>query len=468
MKEFMGKDFMLSNETAKELYKVAKKMPIYDYHCHLNPREIYENKQFRSVTELMLGGDHYKWRAMLSNGAPERCIRGDGSDYEKFFAFASMLKYAIGNPLFHWTHLELRRVFGIEEILNEESAPRIYEQCNQMLATEEFRCRRLIEKFNVKVICTTDDPCDDLQYHKLIAEDPDFSVKVLPAWRPDKAINIDKGGFVDYMGKLARVSGISTLNLADMMRALESRVDYFHACGARISDHGLDTVPYAPPSHTIAGEAYRKAMSGQPLTELEVNTYKTYVLVELGKMYKARGWTMQYHMGALRNNNQRMFDTYGPDTGFDSINDLLIANNLSNLLRVQDTEGNLPKTILYSLNPRDNYVLGTMIGNFQGDEIPGKIQLGSGWWFNDQRDGMVDQMKTLANMGLLGRFVGMLTDSRSFVSYPRHEYFRRILCDVIGTWVENGEYPADMEALGELVQGISFNNARDYFGIPIE
>ena len=468
MKEFMGKDFMLSNETAKELYKVAKKMPIYDYHCHLNPREIYENKQFRSVTELMLGGDHYKWRAMLSNGAPERCIRGDGSDYEKFFAFASMLKYAIGNPLFHWTHLELRRVFGIEEILNEESAPRIYEQCNQMLATEEFRCRRLIEKFNVKVICTTDDPCDDLQYHKLIAKDPDFSVKVLPAWRPDKAINIDKGGFVDYMGKLARVSGISTLNLADMMRALESRVDYFHACGARISDHGLDTVPYAPPSHTIAGEAYRKAMSGQPLTELEVNTYKTYVLVELGKMYKARGWTMQYHMGALRNNNQRMFDTYGPDTGFDSINDLLIANNLSNLLRVQDTEGNLPKTILYSLNPRDNYVLGTMIGNFQGDEIPGKIQLGSGWWFNDQRDGMEEQMKALANLGLLGRFVGMLTDSRSFISYPRHEYFRRILCNLLGTWVENGEYPADMDALKEIVRGICYENAVKYFGIDVD
>ena len=468
MKEFMGPDFMLDNETAKELYKVAETMPIYDYHCHLNPREIYENKQFRSVTELMLGGDHYKWRAMLSNGAPERCIRGDASDFEKFFAFASMLKYAIGNPLYHWTHLELQRVFGITEILNEESAKRIFEQCNQMLATEEFRCRRLIERFNVKVVCTTDDPCDDLQYHKLLAADKDFKVKVLPAWRPDKAINIDKGGFVEYMGKLARVSGVNTLNLADMMKALETRLDYFHACGARVSDHGLDTVPYAPPSHTIAGEAYRKAMSGQPLTELEINTYKTYVLVELGRMYKERGWTMQYHMGAMRNNNQRMFETYGPDTGFDSINDLLIANNLSNLLRVQDYEGNLPKTILYSLNPRDNYVLGTMIGNFQGDEIPGKIQLGSGWWFNDQRDGMIEQMKALANLGLLGRFVGMLTDSRSFISYPRHEYFRRILCNLLGTWVENGEYPADMDALKEIVRGICYENAVKYFGIDVE
>lgn len=468
MKDFMGKDFLLSNDTAKELYKAARKMPIYDYHCHISPREIWENKQFRSVTELMLGGDHYKWRAMLSNGVDESCIRGDASDWDKFYAFASTLKYAVGNPLFHWTHLELRRVFGIEEVLSAETAKSIYEQCNKMLALEEFRCRRLIEKFNVKVICTTDDPCDDLLFHKQIAADESFAVKVLPAWRPDKVINIDRGGFVDYMGLLGRVSGVSTLNLPSMLAALRSRFEYFHACGARISDHALDTVPYAMPSHTIAGEAFRKALSGQPLTQQEIDTYKTYMLLELGKMYKEKNWVMQYHIGAMRNNNPRMFDQYGADVGFDSINDSLIAQNLSNLLAVQEADGNLPKTILYCLNPRDNYVLGTMIGNFQGDGIPGKVQFGSGWWFCDQRQGMIDQMTALANLGLLGRFVGMLTDSRSFISYPRHEYFRRILCDLIGTWVENGEYPADMDTLKELVRGICYNNAVEYFGIEVE
>ncbi len=467
MKEFMDREFMLSSETARTLFHdYAEDMPIYDYHCHLSPREIYENVQYRNIGHLMLGGDHYKWRAMLSNGVPEENIRGKGSDWEKFYAFAGTLKYAIGNPLFHWTHLELQRVFGIHEVLSEATAKAIWDKANAMLATEDFRCRRLIEKFNVTLLCTTDDPCDDLEFHKKLAEDKSFSVKVLPAFRPDKAINIDRGGFVDYIALLGRVSGMDTLNFDTMLEALEARVAYFHKCGARVSDHALDKVAYATPSYTVAREAFRKALAGEPLHDYEVDTYKTCVLLSLGKMYHQRDWVMQYHIGAQRNNNPRMFKQYGPDVGFDSIADGEVAENLSKLLAAQDIDDRLPKTILYCLNPKDNYVIGTMLGNFQGG-VPGKIQFGSGWWFCDQRDGMTEQLKALASLGLLGRFVGMLTDSRSFVSYPRHEYFRRILCDLIGTWVENGEYPADMDTLGDLVKGICYHNAVEYFGIEL-
>lgn len=468
MKEFMDKDFLLSTDTARKLYKAAREMPIFDYHCHLNPREIYENIQFRNIGHLMLGGDHYKWRAMLSNGVPDALCRGEASDWDKFYAFAGTLKYAIGNPLFHWTHLELKRVFGIDEVLSEKTAKDVWDKANAMLKTDEYRCRRLIEKFNVKVICTTDDPCDDLHYHKLLAEDKAFKVKVLPAFRPDKVINIDRPGFVQYASLLGRVSGKNTLNFQDMLQALESRVQYFHEVGARVSDHALDTVPFAAPNYAVAQEAYRKALCGEALTALEAETYKTCLLRSLGKMYADRGWVMQYHIGAMRNNNTRMFERYGADVGFDSVNDTEIAAKLSRLLDMLDTEKSLPKTILYNLNPKDNFVLGTMIGNFQDGEIPGKVQFGSGWWFNDQKQGMIDQMTALANLGLLGRFVGMLTDSRSFISYPRHEYFRRILCDLIGKWVENGEYPADMDTLKELVRGICFNNAAEYFGIKVD
>ena len=468
MKEFMDKDFLLSTDTARKLYKAAREMPIFDYHCHLNPREIYENIQFRNIGHLMLGGDHYKWRAMLSNGVPDALCRGEASDWDKFYAFAGTLKYAIGNPLFHWTHLELKRVFGIDEVLSEKTAKDVWDKANAMLKTDEYRCRRLIEKFNVKVICTTDDPCDDLHYHKLLAEDKSFKVKVLPAFRPDKVINIDRPGFVQYASLLGRVSGKNTLNFQDMLQALESRVQYFHEIGARVSDHALDTVPFAAPDYAVAQEAYRKALCGEALTALETETYKTCLLRSLGKMYADRGWVMQYHIGAMRNNNTRMFERYGADVGFDSVSDTEIAAKLSRLLDMLDTEKSLPKTILYCLNPKDNFVLGTMIGNFQDGEIPGKIQFGSGWWFNDQKQGMIDQMTALANLGLLGRFVGMLTDSRSFISYPRHEYFRRILCDLIGKWVENGEYPADMDTLKELVRGICFNNAAEYFGIKVD
>lgn len=471
MKPFMDKDFLLSTETARTLFHTyAEDMPIYDYHCHLSVHEIVENINYRNISHLMLGGDHYKWRAMLSNGADESLLYGDngsGSDWDKFYAYASMLKYAIGNPLYHWTHLELQRVFGIYDVLSEKTARQIWDKANALLATDEFRCRRLIEKFNVKVICTTDDPADDLKDHIALANDPTFKVKVLPSFRPDKATAVTKAGYSEYIARLGAAANMTISSFEDLMTALEKRLDFFHSIGARISDHGMDYVPAGNASAAELDAILSKALSGEICTHDEESALKTAVLVRLGRMYAERGWTMQMHMNALRNNNTRAFEKHGPDSGFDSVADWPIAENLSALLNKIEMAGGLPKTILYSLNARDNYVIGTMLGNFQGGQ-PGKIQMGSGWWFNDQRDGMVDQMKTLANLGLLGRFVGMLTDSRSFVSYPRHEYFRRILCDVIGTWVENGEYPDDMDTLGELVQGICFNNARDYFGIPVE
>ena len=346
MKPFMDQDFLLENDVAKKLYhEYAENMPIYDYHCHISPRMIYENHQFENIGELMLGGDHYKWRVMLSNGVDEKFIRGDASWHDKWLAFAASLKYCIGNPMFHWTHLELRRVFGIEDILSEKTAEDIWNRANALLATEEYRCRGLIEKFGVKVICTTDDPVDDLEHHTLIEQDATCNFKVYPAWRPDKVLNIERGGFVDYMNRLSRVSGIHCLNLESMMQALEARLDFFHAHGARLSDHALDTVPYGVPSTHIAGEAFRKAMSGAPLTEAEIASYKTYVLVELARMYKARGWAQQYHIGAMRNNNPRMFEKYGADVGFDSIDDTCIAENLSKLLAEEERAGNLPRLL---------------------------------------------------------------------------------------------------------------------------
>lgn len=471
MKAFMDENFLLSTDTARTLYHVyAKEMPIYDYHCHLNPKEILDNIQYRNISHLMLGGDHYKWRAMLSNGADESLMYGDAgpaSDWDKFYAYASMLKYAIGNPLYHWTHLELRRVFGIYDVLNEKTARSIYDRANAMLALDEYRCRRLIEKFNVKVICTTDDPADTLEYHRALAEDKSFKVRVLPTYRPDKALSIAKPDYAAYIARLSAAAEMEINSVATLTQALEKRLDYFHALGARISDHGLDTVPAGEWTEEALNAAMGRALNGEPVSFEEESAFKFRMMTLLGRMYAERGWTMQLHLNALRNNNTRMFEKLGPDVGFDSVDDSLVARSLSRLMDGIEQAGGLPKTILYSLNPCANYVIGTMLGNFQGG-VPGKIQMGSGWWFNDQRDGMVEQMKTLANLGLLGRFVGMLTDSRSFVSYPRHEYFRRILCEVIGTWVENGEYPADMETLGELVQGICFNNAASYFGIDFE
>lgn len=466
MRSFMDEDFLLSNQTAQLLYhEAAEKMPIIDYHCHLSPAEIAENKKFSDITDLMLGGDHYKWRAMLSWGVDENLIFGKGDAKEKFIAFADMLSHAIGNPLYHWTHLELKRVFGVDIPLSRKTAAEIYDETSSMLQREDYRAQALIDRFNVDYLCTTDDPADDLCFHREITQKSSMKAKVFPAFRPDKAIHVDKTGFADYIRRLSEAAGMPIRCATDVLTALEKRVAFFHACGARISDHGLDTVPFHEPDAQLADQAFQAAMEGKPLSKECADSYRTLLLAGLGGIYARYGWVQQYHMNALRNNNSAMYRRYGPDKGFDSMHDQEVAANLSRLLDLQDDRGELPKTILYSLNPSDSYVIGTMAGNFQQAGIRGKIQLGSAWWFMDQRDGIVDQLHTLSNVGILGAFVGMLTDSRSFISYPRHEYFRRILCAVIGTWVENGEYPCDMEALKELVRDISYRNAKAYFGI---
>ena len=466
MQPFMDENFLLSTETARTLYhESAKEMPIIDYHCHLSPAEIAKNVRFDNITHLMLGGDHYKWRAMLSWGVEERLIRGDGDPREKFIAYADALSHAIGNPLYHWTHLELQRVFGIDEPLTKDNAGAIYDLTGEMLQGDDFRAQALIDKFNVDYLCTTDDPVDDLHYHRAIAEEDALSARVLPAFRPDKAMNIDRAGFPEYIRQLAQTAGMEIRSTADVLTALERRVEYFHACGARISDHALDTVPWGEPSFKQADKAFQAAMAGEEMKQKHIDSYRTVILAGLGGMYAQRGWVQQYHIGAMRNNNTAMFRRYGPDVGFDSIIDQPIAHNLSRLMDLQDSQGQLPKTILYTLNPAANAAIGTMLGNFQQGGVRGKIQYGSAWWFLDQRDGMEEQMRTLANLGVLGAFVGMLTDSRSFISYPRHEYFRRILCNLIGRWVENGEYPNDIEFLKGMVRDISYNNAKAYFGI---
>jgi len=466
-KRFLGKHFMLHNDTAKELYhEVAASMPIIDYHCHLSPQEIWENKQYRNVTEVWLYGDHYKWRAMRANGVDEAFITGDASDYDKFLAYAKTVPQTIGNPLYHWTHLELQRYFGIDELLSEKTAPAIWEKVNALLTGGGFGARDFIVKSDVKVVCTTDDPIDSLEYHRLIKADPTFDVAVYPAFRPDKAFGVQLPTFPAYVEKLSAASGMDIASFDDLLAALETRIDFFHANDCRVSDHALDYVPYAAATKDEAAAVFAKALAGEPISNVEEQQFKTYVLVFLGKQYAARGWVMQYHMNALRNNNTRAFETLGPDTGFDSINDSAIAQPLSRLLDAIERDGGLPKTILYSLNPVQNHVVGAMIGNFQGGGVPGKIQIGSGWWFNDTKEGMIAQMKALADLGLLSRFVGMLTDSRSFLSYTRHEYFRRILCNLIGEWVEGGEFPDDRELLADIVRGICYENAKNYFPFP--
>ena len=406
---FINDDFMLKNKTAKELYEHVKGLPIIDYHCHISPKMIAENYQFKNAFELFLGGDHYKWRQMRTNGIDERFITGDADDFDKWMAFAKTMPLLIGNPLYHWTHLELKRYFDIDETLNENTAKAIWDRINECLAKEEYRVQGLIKMSNVETICTTDAPYDTLEYHRAIKAMEGFDTKVIPAFRPDLSkINSD----------------------------FPERLDFFHENGCRLSDHAVDSMD---------DETIEK-------------------LIYLGEEYAKRGWVWQLHIGALRNNNSRMFKQLGPDTGFDSVNDFQIAEGLSKILDGLDKKDMLPKTILYTLNPKDNYVLGTMLGNFQGGGVAGKIQFGSGWWFNDQRDGMESQMRALANLGMIARFVGMLTDSRSFVSYTRHEYFRRIMCNLLGKWVEDGEYPADMETLKKIAADISYYNAKNYFG----
>ncbi len=468
MKRFMDENFLLSNDTAIKLYHdYAKDMPIYDYHCHLNPKDIWEDKAYINITEVWLYGDHYKWRAMRSDGIDEKYITGDASDYEKFVAWAKTVPNCIGNPLYHWTHLELQRFFGIYEILNEETAESIWNRCNEILNSEGFTPRGLIKKSNVKLIGTTDDPVDSLEYHQKIRGDEKLDVKVVPSFRPDKGVEINKEGFQGWVNKLSEVVGRSIESYEDLLKALRERIEFFHIEGCRISDHALDYVPYKEATIEEVSTIFEKAMNMEKVSLEEEKKYKTYTLSYMGRIYREKNWTMQIHIGAMRNNNTSMFKKVGADTGFDSISDYEIALPLSRFLDLLNEENKLPKTILYTLNPKDNYILGTMLGNFQGDGIPGKIQFGSGWWFNDQKDGMIKQMTDLANLGLLSRFVGMLTDSRSFLSYTRHEYFRRILCNFIGEWVENGEAPNDMVLLGIMVKNICYNNAENYFGIDI-
>lgn len=450
----INENFMLNGNTAKKLYEdYAKNLPIIDYHCHLNPKMIAEDYRFKNITELFLGGDHYKWRAMRSNGIDEKYITGDADDYSKFEKWAETITLAIGNPLYHWMHLELKRYFDIDIPLSPKTAKEIWDKCNKLLESEKFSARNLILRSNVKVICTTDDPADSLEYHKKIKQEG-FPVKVLPTFRPDKAVEITKPGFKEYI-KLLNVG-----SFCELKKVLVEKIDYFHENGCLLSDHGMGSVPYAEGN---AEEVFNKAMAGEKLSAFEEEVYKTEIIALCGREYAKRGWTMQIHMGALRNNNSNMFSKLGADTGFDSIGDYSVAEKLSKLLDLLEKDDMLPKTILYSLNSKDNYVLASMIGNFQKAPVASKLQLGSGWWFNDQRDGMEEQLKVLANLGILGRFVGMLTDSRSFVSYPRHEYFRRILCNLLGTWVDKGEYPEDYEQLGKIVRGISYENAVEYF-----
>lgn len=468
MKNFMNDNFLLTNDTAVKLYhEYAKEMPIIDYHCHLSPKEISENKKYKNITEIWLGGDHYKWRAMRINGVTEDYITGNRPDKEKFYKWAETMENSIGNPLYAWAHLELKRYFGIEDVLNTKTAEKIWNKANELLQKDEFSCKELIKKSNVKIICTTDDPIDTLKYHKKILEDKDFHVKILPTFRPDKAINIEKDGFFEWLLNLEKVADIKITDINSLLEALGKRIEFFHETGCRLSDHGLDPIAFELGAGNEADSIFKKILKKDVLSEKEIKIYKGQVMLFLGKEYAKRGWTMQIHLGCMRNNNKKMFELLGSDAGFDSVGDYNYVQDLSKFLDTLDYANELPKTILYCLNPKDNYVLGSLIGCFQGDGIPGKIQFGSAWWFNDQKEGMIRQMTDLANLGLLPRFVGMLTDSRSFLSYTRHEYFRRILCNLISEWVENNEVPYDMELLGNMVKNISYNNAKNYFGIGV-
>jgi glucuronate isomerase len=464
MKKFLSDDFLLLTKTAKTLYHdFAKEMPIIDYHCHLSPKEIAENRQFENITKIWLDGDHYKWRAMRTNGISEYYCTGMASDYEKFMKWAETVPQTMRNPLYHWTHLELKKFFGIEKILNPQSAEEIYEECNQKLALPEFTTRGILKRMKVEVVCTTDDPTDSLEYHQLISEE-DWGTKVLPTFRPDKALNIENiAQFNAYLDKLEQASGMEIRKFKHLQEVLQDRIDFFHSLGCRLSDHGLETIYAEDFKESEIKEIFRTAREGKEVKGKEALKYKSAVLLFLGERYAERGWVQQFHLGAMRNNNSRMLEMLGPDTGFDSIGDFSIAKPLSRFLDSLDKNDRLAKTIIYNLHPKDNEVVATMLGNFNDGAVRGKIQFGSGWWFLDQKDGMEKQMNALSNMGLLSCFVGMLTDSRSFLSYSRHEYFRRILCNLLGNDVENGELPSDMDTLGQMVQNICYYNAKEYF-----
>ena len=464
MKKFLDENFLLQTKTAQDLYhNHAAKMPIFDYHCHIPPNEIAEDKQFDNLTQAWLYGDHYKWRAMRTNGVAEKYCTGDASDWEKFEKWAETVPQTLRNPLYHWTHLELKRFFGIEKLLNPETAKEIWDECNAKLQTPEFTVRNIIRKANVHTICTTDDPVDTLEHHRKI-KSSGFEVAVLPAWRPDKAMAVDNTAtFNSYVNKLADAAKTDINSFESFMDAIDNRHRFFHENGCRLSDHGVETAIAEDYTQDEIHSIFTKIRNGNDLSQEEVLKFKSCMLYEFGIMDHSRGWTQQYHIGALRNNSTRLFEKLGADVGLDSIGDFEIARPLSKLLDRMDRKNQLAKTVLYNLNPRDNYLIATMIGNFQDGSVPGKMQFGSGWWFLDQKQGMEDQMNALSNLGLLSRFVGMLTDSRSFLSYTRHEYFRRTLCNLLGTDVENGEIPNDMNLLGEMVENICFNNAKNYF-----
>ena len=466
MVQFLKEDFLLNTKTAKKLYfDHAIAMPVIDYHCHVSPKEIYEDKHFENITELWLSGDHYKWRLMRSNGVDEYYITGSADPYEKFLKFAELMPKAIGNPMYHWCHLELKKYFGFDGVLNKDTAKEVWDLCKEKLSEPNMSVRGIIKQSNVAFIGTTDDPVDSLEYHKLIAADHSFSTVVAPSFRPDKALNIDKAGWKEYIAQLSEVSGITIVDLSSLKAALSSRIDYFARNGCRASDHGLDRMIYAEADTNAINEIIAKGLRGETVDSCEAEALKTELLIHCSSEYVRMGWVMQLHYNCMRNPNSKAFATLGADTGFDCIGPDNGSRKLSLLLDKLNTENTLPKTIIYSLDPSDNEFIDTLIGAFQSNNasIAGKIQHGSAWWFNDNKQGMRDQLVSLANLSLLGNFVGMLTDSRSFLSYTRHEYFRRILCSLIGEWVENGEFPDDDNALGELVEDICYNNAKKYF-----
>ena len=468
MKAFMDKDFLLQSEVAQKLFHdYAEKMPILDYHCHINPREIAEDRQFENITQVWLGGDHYKWRFMRSCGVDEYYITGGASDKEKFLKWAECLGKAIGNPLYHWSHLELQRYFGYNGALSAKTAEEVWEICNKKLADPSMTVRNIIKQSNVKLICTTDDPIDTLEWHQMIKADKSFDVTVLPAWRPDKAMNLEKPEYVDYVKKLEEVSGVTIRDFSDLKAALVKRMDYFAENGCVVSDHALEYVMFEPATDDELEAIFNKAMNKDAISRKEEMQFKTAFMTFVSGEYTKRGWILQLHYGCKRDNNKPMYAKLGPDTGYDCINNYAPSSQTADFLNNLIEKDSLPRTILYSLNPNDNQAIGTILGCFQNSDAVAKIQQGSAWWFNDHKVGMQDQMTSLANLGNLSGFVGMLTDSRSFLSYTRHEYFRRILCNLLGTWVDNGEFPEDYDILGEIVENISYNNAVNYFNFEM-
>lgn len=466
MKKFMDEDFLLSTNIAKKLYhEYAENMPIVDYHCHINPMDIAKDTKYNNITELWLSGDHYKWRQMRSNGIDEYYITGKASDKEKFIAWARTLERAIGNPLYHWSHLELKRYFNYDGYLNEENAEKVYEFCNNHIANIGMSTRKIINSSNVSIICTTDDPIDDLKYHEMIAKDKTFNVRVLPTFRPDKAMNIEKNNYKEYVEKLENISEVKIHDFNSLINALKVRINFFKKHGCLASDHALEYIMYEKSTKEEVDQIFKKALCNQELKRKEIDKFKTAFMLSLAKQYRKDGLVMQLHYGCKRDNNLLMFEKLGPDTGYDCINNYAPSSLMADFMNELAIKDNLPKTIIYSLNPNDNVTIDSIIGCFQNGKTEGKIQHGSAWWFNDHKTGMIEQMTSLSNLGLLSNFIGMLTDSRSFLSYTRHEYFRRIMCNLIGGWVDNGEYPEDYKALEKIVKDISYNNVIKYFNM---